>query len=79
MSIPAYVEINNVNLLTDPNFGESTENITDIWFYVDDILQGVYEIPVQFPILEKGTKNIRIRAGVKANGLSSIQDTISIL
>jgi len=70
-STPAYVEINNVNLLTDPNFGESTENITDIWFYVDDILQGVYEIPVQFPILEKGTKNIRIRAGVKANGISS--------
>ena len=71
MSIPAYVEINNVNLLADQNFGESTENITDIWFYVDDILQGVYEIPVQFPILEKGTKNIRIRAGVKANGISS--------
>ena len=70
-SIPAYVEINNVNLLTDPNFGESTENISDIWFYVDDILQGVYEIPVQFPILEQGTKNIRIRAGVKANGISS--------
>lgn len=70
-SVPAYVEINNVNLLTDPNFGESTENISDIWFYVDDILQGVYEIPVQFPILEQGTKNIRIRAGVKANGISS--------
>jgi len=70
-SIPAYVEINNVNLLTDPNFGESTENISDIWFYVDDNLQGVYEIPVQFPILEQGTKNIKIRAGVKANGISS--------
>ena len=70
-SIPAYVEINTVNLLTDPNFGESTENISDIWFYVDDILQGVYEIPVKFPILEQGTKNIRIRAGVKANGISS--------
>ena len=70
-SIPAYVEINTVNLLTDPNFGESTENISDIWFYVDDVLQGVYEIPVQFPILEQGTKNIRIRAGVKANGISS--------
>ena len=70
-SVPAYVEINTVNLLTDPNFGESTENISDIWFYVDDILQGVYEIPVQFPILEQGTKNIRIRAGVKANGISS--------
>ena len=70
-SIPAYVEINTVNLLTDPNFGESTENISDIWFYVDDVLQGVYEIPVQFPILEQGRKNIRIRAGVKANGISS--------
>ena len=70
-SIPAYVEIKNVNLLTDPNFGESTENISDIWFYVDDNLQGVYEIPVQFPILEQGTKNIKIRAGIKANGISS--------
>ena len=69
--IPSYVIIDNINLLTNPNFGENTENITDIWFYIDDNLQGVYEIPVQFPILETGIQNIRIKAGVKANGISS--------
>ena len=70
-NIPSYVKIDNINLLSSPNFGENTENITDVWFYVDDNLQGVYEIPVQFPILNDGIQNIRIKAGVKANGIAS--------
>jgi hypothetical protein len=70
-NLPSYVKIDQVNLLSSPNFGENTENITDVWFYVDDNLQGVYEIPVQFPILNDGIQNIRIKAGVKANGIAS--------
>ena len=49
------------------NFGSITENITDVWVYIEDNLQGVYEIPVEFPVLEEGIKNIRVKAGIKAN------------
>ncbi len=69
--IPSYVKINDVDLLYNQDFGANTENITDVWFYIDDNLQGVYEMPVEFPILNEGIQNIRIKAGVKANGIAS--------
>jgi hypothetical protein len=69
--IPSYIGINNFNLTSNSSFGKNTENITDVWIYIDENLQGVYEIPVTFPVLNKGLQNIRIKAGVKANGIAS--------
>ena len=69
--IPSFIEINEINLTSNSSFGEDTENITDIWIYIDENLQGVYEIPATFPVLNKGLQNIRIKAGVKANGIAS--------
>ena len=69
--IPSYLKVNNVNLNYDQNFGSITENITDVWVYIEDNLQGVYEIPVEFPVLKEGIKNIRLKAGIKANGIAS--------
>ena len=69
--IPSYLKVNNVNLNYNQNFGSTTENITDVWLYIEDNLQGVYEIPVEFPVLEEGIKNIRVKAGIKANGIAS--------
>ena len=69
--IPSYLKVNNVNLNYNQNFGSITENITDVWIYIEDNLQGVYEIPVEFPVLEEGIKNIRLKAGIKANGIAS--------
>ena len=69
--IPSYLKVNNVNLNYNQNFGSITENITDVWVYIEDNLQGVYEIPVEFPVLEEGIKNIRLKAGIKANWIAS--------
>ena len=87
--IPSYLKVNNVNLNYNQNFGSITENITDVWVYIEDNLQGIYEIPVEFPVLEEGIKNIRVKAGIKANGIastriqypfySSFLDTIDLL
>lgn len=68
---PSFIRVNTVNLNNNEDFGSSTENITDVWVYLEDNLQGVYEIPVEFPVLDEGVKNIRIKAGVKANGIAS--------
>ena len=69
--IPSYIGINDFNLTSNSSFGENTENIKDVWIYINENLQGVYEIPVTFPVLNKGLQNIRIKAGVKANGIAS--------
>ena len=64
-SIPSYLAIENI--LLSPN---STHNITDAWVYVDDILQGVYELPANFPVLEDGKHKLRIKAGIMDNGIA---------
>ena len=51
--IPAFINIDSI-FLND----NITDNITDAWVYVNDNLQGVYELPVKFPILEEGDLSI---------------------
>ena len=64
IDIPSYIEIDEIIL------NNSTHNITDAWVYINDNLQGVYELPAKFPILEEGQHNLRIKAGIKENGIS---------
>ena len=46
--IPSYVKIDDVDLLYNQDFGANTENITDVWFYIDDNLQGVCTVSPVF-------------------------------
>jgi len=65
-AIPTYVKINSIEL------GYNTSSyITDAWVYINGQLQGVYELPAKFPILEKGNTNIKVYAGIKNNGIAS--------
>ena len=73
---PSFIRVNTVNLNNNEDFGSSTENITDVWIYLEDNLQGVYEIPVEFPVLDEGVKNIRIKAGVKQMELHLLEYNI---
>ena len=66
-STPAYLEINNITL----DDGTPLPSVTDAWVYVNDQLQGVYELPAKFPVLEEGVQTLRLRAGIKANGIAS--------
>ena len=66
-AIPAYVKIDRITL----DEGNTTENITDAWVYLNDQLQGVYELPAKFPVLEKNIHTLRVKAGIKSNGIAS--------
>lgn len=65
MYIPAFTFQANLNQ------GTSSEAITEVWVYSDDQNLGVYDLPAKIPILELGTANIRIFAGIKNNGISN--------
>ncbi|MBT3611752.1 MAG: hypothetical protein HN522_02260 [Flavobacteriales bacterium] len=65
--IPTYLKINNITL----DEGSTNSNITDAWVYVNDQLQGVYELPAKFPVLEEEIQTVRIKAGIKVNGIAS--------
>ena len=66
-TIPAYLKIDTIAL--DEN--NTTTNITDAWVYINDQLQGVYELPAKFPVLENDHQTLRIKAGIKSNGIAS--------
>ena len=74
--IPAYVKINNITVIDTTTNRSDTDtstykNITDAWVYVNDKLQGVYELPAKFPVLEKGDTKIKVYAGIKNNGIAA--------
>ena len=65
-NIPSYITIESITLNEN-----STHNITDAWVYINDQLQGVYELPAEFPVLENEVQTLRVRAGIKSNGIAS--------
>ena len=67
--VPAYLIINEVDLLTNSEQGFPSHNITDVWITVDEEFLGVYPLPARIPIIPTGSEMlIRINAGVKPNG-----------
>ena len=67
VDIPTFLKIDNIAL----DEGNTTSNITDAWVYINDQLQGVYELPAKFPVLEEDIQTVRIKAGIKINGIAS--------
>ncbi len=72
-SRPVYFDIPDFQLNTDYlTEGTSNSKITTIWIYVDNDLEGTYELPCTVPvILEEGSHTIRIFPGINLNGISS--------
>ncbi|MCK5823633.1 MAG: hypothetical protein KAG95_06490 [Bacteroidales bacterium] len=65
--IPGYIKIDKISVSNDPK----SSGLTDVWVNIDGDLLGVYELPAQFPVLDKGRHEIMIRAGIKVNGIAA--------
>ncbi len=71
--IPAYIHIDKIGLTTsaDGSQGSNSSKITDAWVYIDERLIGCFELPVTFPVLYEGSHQLKIRAGIKVNGIAA--------
>jgi len=70
--IPAYIYINNVSLETNNSTqGAPTQNITDIWVYVDGLSTGVFNKQQLIPIIsdDYSTTEILLVPGIRDNGI----------
>lgn len=70
--IPSFIQFSEPRLNT--NFqqeGSNSHNITDYWVYVGDEFLGVYEYPIEIPVLQEGSKTVKVFPGIKDNGLSA--------
>ncbi len=74
VAIPTYFQINEIGFDDNINGEASTSKISDVWFYVNDQKQGIYEIPCTFPVIGDGTNSIKIFSGIKVNGISASRD-----
>ncbi|PID93357.1 MAG: hypothetical protein CSA95_08230 [Bacteroidetes bacterium] len=69
--IPSYVRVEKSLLESyEPVSGSSSHQIVDVWLYVDNQQIGVFETPVNIPILKEGPVSLRLKAGVMANGIA---------
>ncbi|MBL7884878.1 MAG: hypothetical protein JNL69_12470, partial [Bacteroidia bacterium] len=69
--VPAYIHIEKISVNPQPGQGTSSSKIADAWVYIDEQLIGCFELPVTFPVIKEGTHVLKIRAGVKVNGISA--------
>lgn len=72
--IPSYIRINSIGFTTNPQTqGTSSNKITDAWVYLDNDLIGAFELPAMFPVLADGEHNLKVKAGIKMNGISDLR------
>lgn len=70
--IPAYIKIDSFKLSTNESTqGSNSSNITDVWIYANDQLQGIFELPCNIPINITGKVKLSFRPGIKKNGESN--------
>jgi len=70
--IPAYVKVDSFKLVANPLLEEGflTQNITDVWVFVDGKSLGCYELPAVIPVLESGKHQLMLAPGILFNGMS---------
>lgn len=70
-TVPSYLQIDSLGFTTDISYqGTASQNLLDVWLYVDDDLIGGFEMPVQIPVLAEGFHKLEIRPGIILNGIS---------
>lgn len=71
-TVPSYLELSKFSVASDPvSEGANTSNIPISWVYVNDQLLGVWESASEVPVIPNGEVNVKLRAGVHRNGVSS--------
>lgn len=71
--VPSYLHIEKIDVSTDYQQGTPSSQITDAWIYIGEELIGSFELPATIPILTEGTQTLKIRPGIKLNGISNIR------
>lgn len=72
-SVPTYVHIDSFKFVPNPNDGTSSHNITSVWAYYNYILLGVFDLPVNIPILIDKPGKLLLIPGITYSGLNDVQ------
>ena len=69
---PSFIRVNffDFNISTSDQ-GSDSEKITDVWVYLDNNLEGVYELPATIPLHYEGIHELKLYPGIKRNGIAA--------
>ncbi|MES2627957.1 MAG: hypothetical protein V4616_03215 [Bacteroidota bacterium] len=70
-TVPAYLRIDSIDFQGTSIQGTNNQNITEAWIFIDSDLQGIYDLPCEVPILALGSREVKIRGGIKRNGMGT--------
>lgn len=70
--VPAFIHVPEFTLTTNyAEQGTASHNIRDVWVFIDGNVEGVYQLPVTFPILREGNVRMQFSAGILVNGIAA--------
>ncbi len=78
--VPSYLRVEGFTLRENPEIavpqdsGFLSNEISDVWIYVDNKLIGAFPLPCSVPILQKGVHKVDIRPGVLYNGMQGTRE-----
>lgn len=78
--IPAYIKIEGFDLVENPDLNIPQDNgflsneIKDVWVYVDNAFIGAFPLPCSVPVLQEGRHKVDIRPGVLYNGMQGTRE-----
>ncbi len=73
-AIPAYIYVPGFEVNIPSSQGSASTRITEVWLSVNGNFLGAYSLPALIPILEEGSQNITLEAGIKENGVNATPD-----
>lgn len=73
---PIWLTIDNWTLEANPiaenDAGQLTQNLSEVWVYVDNKIIGVFDLPCKIPVLASGeNKKIQLYPAIRNNGISA--------
>ena len=72
---PVWLSLDKWTLEANPtqvdDAGQLTQNLSEVWVYVDNKIIGVFELPCKIPILVSGNVNIQLYPAVRNNGIAA--------
>jgi hypothetical protein len=68
--VPAYLKIDTFTFTAASGQGSASNRITDVWAFSDGSVAGIFELPQTFPVLDSGTTQMVLGAGIWDNGIS---------
>ena len=64
---PGFIQVDSITFNPSPTAGttgsSASTNIKDVWVYIDNEFQGVYELPAKFPVLKNRGRKCYFKSG----------------